>query len=110
MHEGRWTHSFEIPVNHPEFVKVAHTRRDLKKLKVINEQGKGSRGNNYRGRTNRKRFASGLDVAYLIAFPLDIHSEKIWKQCGSVDTETPTRGRMFGWDRRFYHIISRHNR
>ena len=40
MHEGRWTHSFEIPVNHPEFVKVARTRRDLRKLRLSMNKGK----------------------------------------------------------------------
>jgi hypothetical protein len=57
-------------------------------------------------RTNRKRFASGLDIAYLITFPLGIHSEKIWRQRRSVSTETPTRGKMFGWDKCFHHMIS----
>ena len=89
------THSFEISVNHLELVKVCHTRRDLRELKVVDEQERQSRGNGS-GLTNRKRFASGLDVAYLITFPLGIHSEKIRKQCGSVDTETPNKGKMFG--------------
>ena len=61
------------------------------------------------GRTNRKRFASGLDVAYSITLPLGIHSEKIRKQCRSADTKTPTKGKIFGWDKCFHHMISRHN-
>ena len=45
-----------------------------------------------------------------MTFPLGIHLEKIRKQRRSVDTETPTRGKMFGWDKCFHHMISRHNR
>lgn len=62
------------------------------------------------GLTNRKRFASGLDVAYLITFLLGIHSEKIRKRGGSVDTETPNKGKMFGWDKCFHRTTSRQKR
>ena len=62
------------------------------------------------GLTNRKRFASGLDLAYCITFPLGIHSERMRKQRRSVDTETPNKGEMFGWDKYFQPMISRQNR
>lgn len=62
------------------------------------------------GLTNCKRFAAGLDFAYFIIFPLGIHSVRIRKQCVSAEMETPNRGRMFGWDKCFQVIISRHNR
>ena len=62
------------------------------------------------GLTNRKRFFSGLDFTYSITFPLGIHSVIMRKQCGSVETETPNKGKMFGWDKYFQPTISRHNR
>ena len=62
------------------------------------------------GFTNRKRFASGLALAYCITFPLGIHSVRMRKQYGSADTEIPNRGKMLGWDRCFQPMISRHNR
>ena len=62
------------------------------------------------GLTNRKRFAFGLDLAYFITFPLGIHSVRMQKQRGSLETETPNKGKMFGWDKCFQLIISRHNR
>ena len=48
------------------------------------------------GLTKRKRLASGLDLVYSITFPLGIHSEIMRKYWGFVDTETPSRGKMFG--------------
>ena len=62
------------------------------------------------GLTSLKRFASGLDLAYCITFPPGIHSVRMRKQHGSADTETPNKGRMFGWDKCFQLMISRHNR
>jgi hypothetical protein len=68
------------------------------------------RGEVASGHTSRKRFASGLDLAYCITFPLGIHSVIIQKQSESVDTETPNKGSMFGCDRCFQPMISRQNR
>ena len=62
------------------------------------------------GLTERKRLASGLDLTYSITFPLGIHSEMIRKYWGSLDTETPKRGKMFGWDKRFQMRTSRQSR
>ena len=69
------------------------------------ENGGGSAG----ALTNPKRFASGLDLAYCITVPFDIHSVRMQKRCGSADTETPNKGKMFGWKKCFQEIISRHN-
>lgn len=60
--------------------------------------------------TNRRRFASGWDLVYCARFPLGIHSERMRKQCRSVDTETPNRGITFGWDKCFHPITSRQKR
>ena len=60
--------------------------------------------------TNSKRFASGLDLVYSTTFPFCIQSETMQKCWGSMETETPNKGRMFGWDSRFQHMISRQNR
>ena len=57
--------------------------------------------------TNRKRFASGLSFVYLITSPLDIHSERMAKRGGSADIETPSKGKMFGWDKYFQAMTSR---
>ena len=62
------------------------------------------------GLTSLIRFAPGLDLAYWVTFPPDIHSVRIRKQRESVDTETPNKGKMFGWDKCFQPMISRHNR
>jgi len=47
------------------------------------------------GFTIRKRFASGLDLAYCITFPLVIHSERMKKERRSADIETPNKEEMF---------------
>ena len=60
--------------------------------------------------TNRKRFASGLDLVYCITFPSGIHSERMRKKSGSGDIEIPNKGKIFGWDKCFQPMISRHNR
>ena len=59
--------------------------------------------------TNCKRFASGLDLAYCVTFPLSIHSVRMRKQHGPVDTETPNEGKMFGLVKCFQLMVSRHN-
>jgi len=72
--------------------------------------GRIERGNIARGLTSLKRFAKGLDLAYCITFPPDIHSVIMRKQRGSANTETPSKGKMFGWHKCFQLMISRHNR
>jgi hypothetical protein len=57
--------------------------------------------------TKRKRLASRLEQMYSITFPLGIHSEMIRKCRGFSDTETPNRGKIFGWDNRFQIRTSR---
>jgi hypothetical protein len=57
--------------------------------------------------TRRKRLASGLDFMYSITFPLGIHSEMMRKYRGFFDTETPSSGKIFGWDKRFQIRTSR---
>lgn len=96
-------------MNNPELVKVGHTRHHLRELKVVDEQEGKTQGNNSR-LTSCNRFASGLDLAYCITFPLGIHSVIMRKHCESVDTETPNKGMRFGWDRCFQLMISRHSR
>jgi len=91
-----------------EPVKVCHTRHDLRELKAMGEQGRKPQNNNEL--TSRKRFASGWNFAYSITFPLGIHSVIMRKQRGSTDTEAPNKGKMFGWDKCFQPMISRHNR
>ena len=52
----------------------------------------------------------GFDFTYSMTFPLGIHSVRIRKDCGVVVIDTPNKGKMFRWDRRFQVTISRHNR
>ena len=59
--------------------------------------------------TDCKRFAVGLDLAYCITLPLTIHSVRMHKLRVSVEMETPSKGRMFGWDRCFQAMTSRQN-
>ena len=101
---------FEIPMNDPEFVEVGCTGHDLGELKVVRDRKNGCRGETASRRTNCKRFTSGLDLAYSITFPFCIQSETIRKNRGFVETETPNRGKMLGWERRFQLITSRQNR
>ena len=97
-------------MNDPELVKVGHRRHDLRELKVRSMNKRGGCGNITSGLTNRKRFACGFDLAYCITFPFAIHSVRMRKQCLSTDTETPNNGKMFGWDKCFQPMISRHSR
>ena len=92
----------------PEAVEIGHSRHSLGELKVLDELGKN--GETASILTKRKRFSSGLEAVYHITFPLGIHSLTMRKQYGSTDTETPNKGKMFGWDRCFQLMISRHNR
>ena len=92
----------------PEAVKIGHSRHNFGELKVLDEEGKN--GETARILTKRKRFSSRLEVAYCIMFPLGIHSVTMQKQYGSADAETPDKGKIFGWDRYFQLMISRHNR
>ena len=60
--------------------------------------------------TNLSRFAVGFDFTYSMTFPLGIHSVRIRKDFGVVEIDTPNKGKMFRWDRRFQVTISWHNR
>ena len=82
-------------MNNPEVVDVGHARHDFKELKII--KGKvGMCEETASGLTSRKRFASGLVLAYSITFPFCIQSETIQKFWGSMEIETPNKGKMFG--------------
>jgi len=94
-------------VNNLELVKEGHTGHDLRELKFIDKQEKGRRETENR-LTNCKRFASGLDTAYCITLPFGIHSVRMRKHW-SADTETPNKGKTFGWDKCFQLMISLHN-
>ena len=109
MHQ-RWTYAFEIPMNDFELVKVDHARNDLGELNEVVDEWGIFFAKTASGLTNRKRFASGFDLAYFVTFPLGIHSVRMWKRRGLVDTKTPNNGKMFGWDKCFQPMISRHNR
>lgn len=83
-------------MNNPKLVKVCHTGHDLSELKVVKNRKSRICGKTASRLTNSKRFTSGLDLVYSITFPFCIQSEKIRKLWGSVETETPNKGRMFG--------------
>lgn len=70
----------------------------------------GPHGECATGPTKRRRLASGLTFMYSITFPLGIHSETIRKCWGFLDTETPNKGKTFGWDNRFQMRTSRQSR
>ena len=89
-------------------VKIGYTGRNLRELKMNDEYGEPFERESEL--TNCKRFASGLDLVYSIKFPFGIHSERIRKQRGFVDVETPRRGKMLGWDKYFHPRISRQKR
>ena len=93
-------------MNYPEFVKVEHAGHNLRELKVTCELENKEIADRASGFTDCKRFASGLDRAYCITVPLVIHSVIMWKRRGSKDTETPNKGRTFGWDKCFQPMIS----
>jgi len=83
-------------MNHPEFVKVCCTGHDLRELKAIRGCKNGSRKETMSRPTNCKRFTSGFDLVYSVTFPFRIQSERIRKHGGSVETETPNKGKMLG--------------
>ena len=58
-------------MNDPEIVKVSCARHDLRELKVIKNKV-GTREEIASGLTNRKRFAFGLVLVYLITSPFCI--------------------------------------
>ena len=82
-------------MNNPEIVKVGRARHDLRQLEVLKNEV-GTREGIASGLTNRKRFAFGLVLVYLITSPFCIQSEMIRKPQGSVEIETPNKGRMLG--------------
>ena len=96
-------------MNNPEIVQVGRAGHYFRELKVIDDEI-GIREKTTSGLTNCKRFASGLALVYSITSPFCIQSETIQKLWGSVETETPNKGKMLGWDRRFQPIISRQTR
>jgi hypothetical protein len=81
-------------MNNPECMKVGRTRHDLRELRVVRDRKSGIRRETTKGLTNNRRFASGFDLVYSITFPFRIQSEKIRKHWGSVETDTPKRGKM----------------
>ena len=83
-------------MNNPEVVEVGCAGHDFKELEVIEDCEVENREQTASGLTNRKRFAAGLDLAYPITFPFCIQSQMIRKFWGSVDTETPNKGKMLG--------------
>jgi len=87
-------------MNDLELVKVGHTRHDLGELKDVCRYEKQTAWKQ-RILTKPKRFASGFDLAYCTTFPPGIHSVRMWKQHGSVETVIPNKGKMFGWDKCF---------
>ena len=97
-------------MNNPKVVDVGHAGHDLRELYVIEERKVVIREEAASGLTNHKRLTSGLDLVYSIMFPFRIQSEVIRKLGGSVETETPNKGKTFGWDRRFQPMISRQKR
>ena len=97
-------------MNDPKLVKVGRTGHDPGELGAINDYKTGNREETGSGLTNFKRFTSGLDLVYSMTFPFRIKPEAIRKLQGSVDTETPSNGKMLGWDSCFHPIISRQNR
>ena len=83
-------------MNDPELVKVGHTRHDPRKLMSVKDCESGIYEKMASGLTSCKRFTSGLDLVYSITFPFRIQSETIRKLGGSVETETPSKGKMLG--------------
>ena len=93
---GCSTDPFEIPMNNPELVKVCCAGHDPRKLTVMKGRKSGIGKESASRLTNLKRFTSRLDFVYSIRFPFRIQSETMWKLRGSVETETPNNGKMFG--------------
>ena len=106
----RSTDPFKISVNDPELVKVGCAGHEPGELRTAKDRKSENSEETADGLTSCKRFASGLDLVYSITFPLCIQSETMRKLRGSTETETPTNGKMLGWDRRFQPMTSRQNR
>lgn len=82
-------------MDNSEVVEVGRAGHDLVELKVIEDMIR-IHEETASGLTSRKRFALGLALAYSITFPFCIQSEMIRKLWGSVETETPSKGRTLG--------------
>ena len=82
-------------MNDSEVVDISHAGRDFRELGVIRDMvriwEKAASG-----LTNCKRFAFGFAFVYSITFPFCIQSEMTQKLRGSVEMETPNKGRMLG--------------
>jgi len=88
---------FDISVNNPELVEIGCARHDSGELRAIKDRKASILERPASSRlTNRNRFTSGLDLAYSITFPFCIHSETMRKHRGSVEKETPSKGKMLG--------------
>ena len=82
-------------MNDLEFVKICHGGHDLGKLNVLVEQEKDC-GEITIEPTNCNRFAVILDFVYHDILPFGIHSVRMRKLCGSVEMETPSKGKILG--------------
>lgn len=96
----------EIPMRNHKLVKVLHAGYGPRGLRMIKDCKVGVREEIASGLTDCKRFTSGLTLVHPIIFPFSIQSETNRKSWGSVEKETPNKGK-FGCDRRFQPIISR---
>ena len=83
-------------MNNSEFVEVGCTGHNLGELKAIEDCKNRSHEEAASRRTNCRRFTSGLDLVYSVTFPFRIQSETIRKHRGSVETETPNKGKTLG--------------
>ena len=70
---------FEVTVNNPEAVKVAHAGSDPGQLWTI-KNGKCGIRKTASGLTSCRRFAPGLDLVYSITFPCFIQGETMRKE------------------------------
>ena len=83
-------------MNNPEVVEVGRAGHDPRELKVVNNRKVGACEEIASRFTNRKRFTSGLDLVYCITSPFSTQSETMRKNQGSVEMETPSKGKMLG--------------
>ena len=104
------TDPLEIAMNDSELMKVGRARHDPRELKTVMGRKSGTGEELASGLTNCKRFTSGLDLVYSITFPFRIQSDTMRKLRGSVEMETPSNGKILGWERLFQAITSRQNR
>ena len=82
-------------MNNSELVKVRCPGHDPRELKDIEDNECGILGG-VSGLTKSRRLTSGLDLVYSTRFPFCIQSETIRKQQVSVETKTPTKGKILG--------------